>query len=161
MRKILLFFGLVSVLALGLVASKSYASETMGSSGLNNLVGAAVEDSCGKVVGIVNEVIFDSGGHAFAIVNHGDYDLYGEMGANTPVPLEELQISQTEGGQEVAFLKTDMEHLVLAPYLNPMEKESLQDEANIYEYYGIQPSFTRNDEFRYYEDWDEGRIVAE
>ena len=54
----------------------------------SNLVGAAVENSCGKVVGILNEVMVDSDGHAFAVVNHGDYDLYGESGVNTPCPLK-------------------------------------------------------------------------
>jgi hypothetical protein len=90
-------------------------------------------------MGIVNEVMVDSGGHAFAIVNHGDYDLYGEGGVNTPVPFQELQISKTKGGQDVVFLKTDMEHLDFAPYLDPLQTNSRQYEANIYEYYGIAP----------------------
>ncbi len=110
-----------------------------------DLVGTAVENSCGKVIGIVNEVMVDSGGDAFAIVNHGDYDLYGSGGVNTPVPLQELRISRTKGGQEIAFLKTDMEHLDFAPYLNPMKKENRQYWANIYEYYGFQPYWTEND----------------
>ncbi len=98
-----LFFGLVTVLALGLVAANSFASQKMGRSGFkmlddSALVGAAVENSCGKVVGIVNDVMIDSGGHAFAIVNHGDYDLYGEGGVNTLVPFEELRMSRTRGG---------------------------------------------------------------
>ena len=113
--------------------------------GLNslNLVGTAVENSCSKVVGIVNEVTVDSAGHAFAVVNHGDYDLYGKSGVNTPVPIQELRISRTKGGQDIAFLKTDMEHLDFAPYLNPIKKENRQDWANIYEYYGIQPYWTQ------------------
>ncbi len=109
-----------------------------------NLVGAAVENSCGKVIGIVNEVMVDSGGDAFAIVNHGDYDLYGPGGVNTPVPLRELRISRTKEQQEIAFLKTDMEHLDFAPYLNPVKKENRQYWAGIYEYYGIQPYWTQN-----------------
>jgi sporulation protein YlmC with PRC-barrel domain len=111
-----------------------------------NLVGAAVENSCGKVVGIVNEVMVDSGGHAFAVINHGDSDLYGESGVNTPVPFQELQISKTKGGQDIVFLKTDMEHLDFAPYLNPLKTKGRQFEANIYEYYGIQPYWTRSGE---------------
>ncbi len=111
-----------------------------------NLVGSAVENSCGKVVGVVNEVMIDSGGHAFAIIYHGDYDLYGEEGVNTPVPLQDLRISQTKGGQDIAFLKTDMEHLDLAPYLNPLQMNSRQYEASIYVYYGIQPYWTQSGE---------------
>ncbi len=106
-----------------------------------DLIGAAVANSCGKVVGIVNEVMVDTQGHAFAIVNHGDYDLYGDGGVNTPVPFQELTISKTERGQSVV-LKTDMEHLDLAPYLDPLKMQSRRYEANIYEYYGIQPSWT-------------------
>jgi ribosomal 30S subunit maturation factor RimM len=111
-----------------------------------DLVGAAVEDSCGKVIGVVNEVMVDSRGHAFAILNHGDYDLYGEGGANTPVPFEELQISQTKGGQDIVRLKTDTEHLDFAPYLDLTKINSRQYEANIYEYYGIQPYWTQRGE---------------
>jgi len=129
--------------------TRSGEAGTMGKGGfmeLNslNLVGTAVENSCSKVIGIVNEVMVDSEGHAFAIVNHGDYDLYGESGVNTPVPLQELQISRTKGGRDIAFLKTDMEHLDFAPYLNPTKKFDRQREANIYEYYGIQPYWTEN-----------------
>ncbi len=149
MNKALLFFGLVSLLTLGLIAPNSYAaSDTIASNGLKNLVGTAVEDSCGKVVGIVDDFMVDSGGHAFAIVNHGDYDLYGDGGVNTLVPLEVLQISSTEGGEQIAFLKTDMEHLDLAPYLDPTKNENPQE---IYAYYGIQPSFAESDAAsRYY-----------
>jgi len=107
-----------------------------------DLIGAAVENSCGKVVGIVNEVMVDSRGHAFAIVNHGDSDLYGDGGVNTPVPLQELRISQAKRGQEVVSLKTDMEHLDFAPYLDPLQTSSRSYEARIYEYYGIQPHWT-------------------
>jgi hypothetical protein len=111
-----------------------------------DLVGAAVENSCGKVIGIVNEVMVDTRGHAFAIINHGDYDLYGDGGVNTPVPIQELQISKTKAGQDIVFLKTDTEHLDFAPYLNSFQTNSRQYEANIYEYYGIQPYWTRTGE---------------
>ena len=109
-----------------------------------NLIGAAVKNSCGKEIGIVNEVMVDSGGHAFAVINHGDYDLYGDSGANTPVPFQELQIFQGKDGQDVVTLKTDTEHLDFAPYLSPLQKNDRQYEANIYEYYGIQPYWTQS-----------------
>jgi sporulation protein YlmC with PRC-barrel domain len=143
MKKTLLYFGLVSVLSLGLVASNSYASGTMGRSGFkmfdsSNLIGATVKDSHGEFVGEVNEVRVDSGGNAFATVNY--YDLYYADGVNTPVPLQELKISKAKGGQEVVVLKTDMEHLDFAPYLNPIQK----DWPNRFEFYGIQPYWTWN-----------------
>jgi ribosomal 30S subunit maturation factor RimM len=111
-----------------------------------DLVGSAVENSCGKVVGIVNEVMVDSGGHAFAVINHGDYDLYGESGVNTPVPFQELRISQTKGDRDIVFLKTDLEHLDFAPYLDPLQTNTRSYEANIYESYGIAPYWTQSGE---------------
>ena len=108
-----------------------------------DLVGAAVENSCGKVIGIVNEVMVDSGGHAFAVINHGDYDVYGEGGVNTPVPIQELRIYQGKAGQYTVALKTDTEHLDFAPYLDPLQTNSRRYEASIYEYYGIQPYWTQ------------------
>ncbi len=113
----------------------------------HDLIGAAVENSCGKVVGIVNEVMVDSEGHAFAVINHGDYDIFGENGVNTPVPFQELRISKTKDGQDIVFLKTDTEHLDYAPYLGyPLQTNSRQYEANIDEYFGIQPYWTRSGE---------------
>jgi hypothetical protein len=110
----------------------------------SDLIGAPVKDSHGELMGIVNEVMVDSGGHAFAVINHGDYNLTGPGGINTPVPFEELRISQKKGGQDTIVLKTDMEHLDFAPYLDPLQTYGRQYEANIYEYYGIQPYWTRS-----------------
>jgi ribosomal 30S subunit maturation factor RimM len=144
MNKTVWMLMLVALMSLGLIVSNSYAAGTTGRSGLMifnsyDLIGATVKDSHGELMGIVQEVMVDSGGHAFAIVNHGDYDLYGVSGVNTPVPFQELQISQTKGGQDMVVLKTDMEHLDFAPYLDPTKRFDRKTEANIYEYYGIQP----------------------
>jgi sporulation protein YlmC with PRC-barrel domain len=143
MKNTLLSFALVSALSLGLIASNSYASGTMGRNGFkmfdsSTLIGATVKDSHGEFVGVVNEVKVDSGGTAFAIVNY--YDLYYASGVNTPVPIQELRISRTNEGQDIAILKTDMEHLDFAPYLNPIQK----DWPNRYKFYGIQPYWTWN-----------------
>ena len=106
-----------------------------------DLIGSPVKDSHGEFAGIVNEVMVDSGGNAFAIVNHG-FDLYGEGGANTPVPFQELQISRTKGGQATVVLKTDIERLDFAPSFDPLQTSSRRYEARVYEYYGIQPHWT-------------------
>jgi len=140
---------LVSFLCLGLVASNSYAAGTTGKEKLmtfnnNDLIGVSVRDSHGEYLGIVNGVMIDSGGHAFAIINHGDYDLYGDGGVNTPVPFEALQFSQTKSGKDHIVFKMDTEHLDFAPYLDPAKSFDRQREANIYEYYGIQPYWTEN-----------------
>ena len=149
MKRLFYLAVLVSFLSFGLIASISYAAGTMGKRGLMSfngldLIGASVRDSHGEYLGIVNEVMIDSGGHAFAIVNHGDYDLYGESGVNTPVPFEALRISETKSGKEKIVFKMDAEHLDFAPYLDPTKGLDRQREANIYEYYGIQPYWTEN-----------------
>ena len=109
-----------------------------------NLVGASVKNSHGKLLGIVNEILVDSDGHAFAVINHGDYDLYGESGVNTPVPLEALRISQIKPGKESVVLNIDREHLDFAPFLDPTKTNNRQYEASIYEYYGLRPYWTEN-----------------
>jgi PRC-barrel domain len=151
MNKTTYIFVLVLFLSLGLLGSNSYAAGRTGRSGFmmfnsSDLIGAPVKDSHGEFMGIVNEVIVDSGGHTFAVINHGDYDLYGDGGVNTPVPFQELRISHAKGGQYTVVLKTDMEHLDFAPYLDPLKTNNRQYEANIYEYYGIQPYWTRSGE---------------
>jgi hypothetical protein len=103
MKKSVSIFALVLFMSLGLVASNSFASGTRERGGFmmldsSNLVGAPVKDSHGELMGIVNGVMIDSGGYAFAILNHGDYDLTGETGINTPVPFQELRIVKARGG---------------------------------------------------------------
>jgi hypothetical protein len=144
MNKTVLMLALISFMSLGLVASNSNAARTTGRSKLmvfnsHDLVGAPVKDSHGELMGIVQEVIVDSEGQAFAVVNHGDYDLSGVSGINTPVPFRELQISQTKGGQDTAVLKTDMEHLDFAPYLDPTKRFDRQFETNVYDNTGSNP----------------------
>jgi hypothetical protein len=123
MKKVALTSVFTLALGLGLIASSSYAAGGMGKGKLMtfnsyNLIGAPVQDSRGEPLGIVNEVLIDSGGHAFAIINHGDYDLAGEGGINTIVPFEVLRVSMDKGGEEKdkVILKTDAEHLDLAHY---------------------------------------------
>jgi sporulation protein YlmC with PRC-barrel domain len=147
MKKTVLMMALVSFLSLGLLVSGSYAAGRTAKSGFmmfnsRDLIGAPVRDSHGELMGVVNEVMLDSEGHALAVLNHGDYDLAGSAGVNTPVPFEELRISQTKAGKEIVALKTDMEHLDFAPYLDPFRMDSRQYEASIYEYYGISPRWT-------------------
>ena len=136
-------------LTLGLVNSNSYAAAA---SGKNNfmvfnsydLIGAPVKDSHGELAGFVNEVMIDSSGRAFAIIKHGDYDIYGQSGVNTPVPIQELRVFKAKDGREAVALKTDMEHLDFAPYLDPNKRFDRRYEANIYEYYGLQPYWTQS-----------------
>ena len=136
-----------TLLSLGLAASASYAAGTVGKGGFTtfnslDLIGVPVKNPQGRFLGLVNEVMIDSNGQAFAIVNHGDYDLYGEGGVNTPVPIAALRISETKAGKEMIVLNTDTEHMDFAPYLDPTKVNNPQYEANIDRYFGLQPSWT-------------------
>jgi len=137
---------LVTLLSVGLAASASYEAGTAGKGGFMtfnslDLIGVPVKNPQGRFLGLVNEVVIDSNGQAFAVVNHGDYDLYGPGGVNTPVPIAALRISETKAGKEMIILNTDTEHMDFAPYLDPNEMNNPLYEANIDRYFGIQPSW--------------------
>jgi hypothetical protein len=53
-----------------------------------------------------------------------------------------LTISKAKGGHEVVALKTDLDHLDFAPFLDPTRTGSRRYETSIYEFYGIQPYWT-------------------
>ena len=138
---------LVSLLSLGLAIPVSYAGGMTGKGGFMtfnslDLIGAPVKNPQGEFLGLVDGVMVDSEGHAFAIVNHGDYDLYGPGGANSPVPFAALWISGTEAGKENFVLNTDAGHMDFAPYLDPTKSNDRQYEADVYRYYGLQPYWT-------------------
>jgi hypothetical protein len=140
-------FALVTFLSVGLVASVSYAGSSMGKSGYmtfnsSDLIGVAVRNPQGRFLGLVNGIMIGSDGQAFAIVNHGDYDVYGPGGVNTPVPIAALRISEAQNGKEKIVLNTDTEHLDFAPYLDPTKNHDRQYEANIDSYFGLQPAWT-------------------
>ena len=145
MNKIYLV-ALVALLSIGVVASVSYAKDSMGKSGFMafdsyDLIGVAVRNPQGRFLGLVNGIMIGSDGQAFAIVNHGDYDLYGPGGVNTPIPIAALQISETKNGKEKIVLNTDTEHLDFAPYLDPTKSHDRQYEANVDRYFGVSPSW--------------------
>ena len=84
MNKIYLV-ALVALLSVGMVASAAYARGSMGNSGFMtfnsfDLIGVPVKNPQGRFLGLVDGVMITSDGQAFAIVNHGDSDLYGSGG---------------------------------------------------------------------------------
>lgn len=107
-----------------------------------DLIGAPVRDPKGEVIGLVNSLLLDSGGHAFAIINHGSNEEYGEGGRFTPVPFEALQVSRSTSGENLVALAMNEEQLESAPFFDPTETQNRQYEANIYRYFGIQPYWT-------------------
>ncbi len=146
MNKVFLL-AVVSVLSLGLAASGAYAAGTMAKGGYLtfnsfDLIGASVKNPQGGFLGIVDGIMIDSKGQAFAIVNHGDYDIYGPGGINTPVPIAALRISETKSGKERVVLNPDTEHRDFAPYLDPTKSNTPQYTANIDSYFGVQPSWS-------------------
>jgi hypothetical protein len=137
---------LIALLSVGLTASASYAGGPVGKSGFMSfdsfdLIGVPVKNSQGRFLGLVNGVMIASDGEAFAVVNHGDYDVYGSGGVNTPVPIAALKISETKSGKEMIVLNTDTEHMDFAPYLDPTRASDRQYVANIDEYFGVQPAW--------------------
>ncbi len=138
-------------LSIGLVASASYAGAPMGKSGFmtfnsSDLIGVPVRNPQGRFLGLVNGIMIDSRGQAFAIVNHGDSDLYGPGGVNTPVPIAALKISEAKSGKEKIVLNTDKEHMDFAPYLDPTKTNDPQYEARIDRYFGVQPLWNEESE---------------
>jgi hypothetical protein len=159
MNKTIYLLAFVSLLAFGLTASDAYAGSAMGQGGFGSfdsrdLIGAVVRDPQGEVVGLVSQVWVDTGGHAFAVLNHGSDEYYGEGGGYTPVPLEALQITEPMAGQVSAVLNSDEKRLEAAPAFNPVASNGRQYEADVYGYYGIQPYWTQSDEC-----FTEGRIT--
>jgi len=137
---------LVTLLGVGLAASASYAGGSMGKSGFtifnsDDLIGVPVKNPQGRLLGLVDGIMIASDGQAFAVVNHGDYDLYGPGGVNTPVPIAALRISETKSGKEMIVLNTDTEHMDFAPYLEPTKARNRQYVANIDGYFGVQPAW--------------------
>jgi len=137
-------FALVSLLSLGLAVSNSHAKGSMGKQGFRDLnsmdlIGASVKGPHGEPIGVVKEIMVDTGGHAFAVINHGSEDLYGDGGVNTPVPIEALRIHETKSGKERVVLSISREHLDFGPFLDPTQMKNRGYEASIYKYYGIQP----------------------
>ena len=142
------FVALVALLSVGLAASAAHAAGPMGKGGFMtfnsfDLIGVPVKNSHGRFLGLVDGVMIGSDGQAFAVVNHGDYDLYGEGGVNTPVPIAALRISETKSGKERIVLNTDTEHMDFAPYLDPAKSNDRKYEASIDRYFGVQPSWSK------------------
>ena len=150
MNKTIYGFALAALLTLGLAASGAFAAAPMGQGGFmsfdsRDLIGAIVENPQGEVVGLISQVWVDTGGHAFAVLNHGSTEYYGEGGGYTPVPFEALQVTEPMAGQVSAVLNSDEKRLEAAPAFNPMAGDR-QYEADVYRYYGIQPYWTQADE---------------
>ena len=108
----------------------------------HDFIGALVNNPQGEFLGIVSRLEVDSGGHAFAILNHGPDAYYGEGGGYTPVPIEALQLSEQKPGNLKIVAKLNEKQLEAAPFYNPTASDKRDYEADIYKFYGIQPYWT-------------------
>ena len=108
--------------------------------------GVSVKNPQGRFLGLGNEVMIDSHGQAFAILNHGEEDLYGPGGVCTPVSIAAWRISETKSGKKEIVLKADTEYMDFAPYLDPTKVNTPHYEANIDRYFGVQPSWLQEGE---------------
>lgn len=167
MKRSVPFLALVSLLSIGLAAPASYAGEMPGFThefyegrifiadpaekaadevatfdGMD-LIGAAVNNPQGELLGLVSGLQIDSGGRAFAIINHGSDEIYGPGGRFTLVPVEALNISESSADFElVAVLDMNQEQLAAAPFYNPARTDERGYLAGIYRHYGLQPYWT-------------------
>jgi hypothetical protein len=110
-----------------------------------DLVGAFVRDSQCNIVGLVNELLIDSSGHTIAIINHGDYDKYGEGGRYTLVPLEALQIAEASPSdleKVIVSLNMTEDQLEAAPFFDPTRTDDRQYAGQVYTHFGLQPYWT-------------------
>ncbi len=140
-------FALVAILVLGLAASGAFAGMSMSQGGFKSfdsrdLIGAIVKNPQNDFLGLVSQLWVDTGGHAFAILNHGPDEYYGDGGGFTPVPIEAFRITEPTPGQLQVVLNSNEKALESARAFNPAESTDLRYEANIYRYYGIQPYWT-------------------
>jgi hypothetical protein len=137
MTSVLFILGLGAVVP-GAVASTRTPSSSYTTFSTHALIGSSVCNPQGTLLGIVDGIMIDPDGHAYAIVNNGDADLSGSGGVDTPVPIAALRITKQNSGQAKIVLNTDTEHMDFAPFLNPLKLDNMQYDANIYRYFGVQ-----------------------
>ena len=89
----------------------SNPSQGTGTINSSDLIGKLVRNRRGGMLGVVSQVMIDSEGHAFAIVNHQGNDMYGMEGVYTPVPFAALRITETASGHEKIVLHHDLQNL--------------------------------------------------
>jgi hypothetical protein len=147
MKKGLYFLagGLLLIIIAGI--SGAYAGGQMGKGHFMTLdsqdfIGALVNNPHGEFLGVVSRLEIDSGGHAFAILNHGSDEYYGEGGGYTPVPIEALRLSEQRPGDLKIVANLDEKQLEAAPFYDPTAGNKRDYEADIYKFYGIQPYWT-------------------
>ena len=150
MNKIYLF-AFVALLSVGLLVSNSYASSSMARSGSmtsNNqkLIGAMVKDPHGETLGVISRVFTEKTDNAeFALVVHrvrnGEGFLVKRYAA---VPITALKISEMKSGKLNVVLNTTEKKMEAAPFFDPARIAKVPYDAYVYEYYGVQPSWTEN-----------------
>ncbi len=142
MRRMILAIALALALILGYtVASSAHGMRSMslGTTSEINLLGAAVKNPQGEVLGIINDFVKEPDGRiTFAIINFGKYEDYGEGGRMVAVPFGALSCA----GQDCT-LDASYEKLVSSPvFISKDELTERRLAEEVYRFFGVQPYWT-------------------
>jgi hypothetical protein len=146
MRRTVLAIALAFALIFGYAVARSMADEmtqkSVGTSDINNLLGASVKNSQGELLGIITDFVKEPDGRgSFAILNFGKYEDYGEGGRMVAVPFGTLSCA----GHDCA-LNSSYENLASSPvFLSKDELTERKLAEDIYRYFGVQPYWTEEE----------------
>ena len=128
-----------------LIASGSYLS-SMGKVTFDDqrVISTIVKDPYGKALGVIDRVFTaktDNG--KFAIVLYRTHDKYGNAERRfIAVPVKALKISEMKSNGVIVVLNRTEKKLDAAPFFDPARIENQRYDANVYRFYGLQPSWS-------------------
>jgi len=134
-----------SLMTVGFVVSNWYTTgpEIKGGFMTFDMFGAPIKNQAGEFLGSITDIFVGMTGHdVFAITNIGSHYGYGESGGLTAVPITALKISETKPSKIHIVLNGPEMELRNAPIFDPTKIDNPRYEAQIYQYYGIQPYWT-------------------
>ena len=130
-----------------LIASGSYLS-SMGKVTFDDqrVISTIVKDPYGKALGVIDRVFTAKTDNAkFAIVLYRTHDKYGNAERRfIAVPVKALKISEMKSNGVIVVLNRTEKKLDAAPFFDPARIENPRYDANIYRFYGLQPSWSEN-----------------
>jgi hypothetical protein len=110
-----------------------------------DMYGVPVKNRSGEFLGSVRDMMMgDTGRGVFAITDIGSHHKYSKNGGLTAIPVAALKVSETKSGKVYLVLNSTETKLEYAPIFDPAKIDNPQYVADIYKYYGIQPSWTES-----------------
>jgi len=140
-------FAFASLLSAAYVASNSLAIDSREKGGFVtfNMCGVPLKNADGEFLGSISDIVLDKRDlHAFALVNIGSHEEYGESEGLTLIPMVVLKISEMKSGRLNVVLNSTETNLEYAPDFDATKIDNPQYETEIYRYYGVQPYWTEN-----------------